>query len=86
MTIDTVVLHVYPQEHLTKIETNQASISLAVVVLIFSTVGIIALVVQILDRSETQCKYTESHTDNNKKTSQAKAEERNRSNAKQRHK
>lgn len=65
MTIDTVVLHVYPQEQLTQIETNQASISLAVVVLIFSTVGIIALVVQILDRSETQCKYPESHTDDN---------------------
>jgi hypothetical protein len=72
LNVDAVVLHVYPQEQLTQIETNQASINLAVVVLIFSTVGIIALVVQILDHSEVQCKYTESHADNNQKTAQAK--------------
>ena len=56
-TVDSVVLHVYPQEQLTQIETNQASINLSVVVLIFSTVGIIALVVQIWDHTETECKY-----------------------------
>lgn len=61
---DEVVIHVYPQEQLTQIETNRVSISLSVIVLAFSTVGIAALVVQILDRTENECKYTKDQTDN----------------------
>ncbi|MFB3888789.1 MAG: hypothetical protein ACE14S_04795 [Candidatus Bathyarchaeia archaeon] len=54
--VDTIVLHLYPQEQLAQqestrmsLQTNQASLKLSEVVLILSTVSIVALAVQIWD-------------------------------------
>ena len=57
--VNSVVLHVYPQEQLTQyeterisLETNQASLRLSEAVLVLSTVSILALSVQIWDHPE----------------------------------
>lgn len=63
MTMPDVVFHVYPKEQLTQIETNQisletnqASLQLSEAVLILSTVSIFALIVQILDHTQTNAR------------------------------
>ena len=61
---NNVVIHVYPKEQLTQIETNrvslennQASLELSKAVLILSTVAILALAFQIVDHTDSECKY-----------------------------
>jgi len=66
-----VVLHVYPKEQLTQIDTertsleaSQASLKLSEAVFILGSLSILAVVIQILDHSETNGKYTENATNN----------------------
>lgn len=49
MVIDDVVIHVYPKEQLTQIETNKASVILSFTVLILSIVGVITLFYYLWD-------------------------------------
>jgi hypothetical protein len=70
--VDSVVLHVYPQEQLAQIETNEvslatneASFNLSIVVFLFSIFTVIALIFQILDRPETNRKCPKDGSDKN---------------------
>jgi hypothetical protein len=84
-TTSDVVMHVYPPEQLTQIETNrislennQASLDLSRAVLILSTVGIVALAFQIVDRADNDCKYAQDQTDTKYKCPYVEDKRRNR--------
>jgi len=64
-----VVIHVYPAEQLTQIDTerasleaSQASLKLSEAVFILGSLSVLAIVIQILDHSEKDCKYTKEAT------------------------
>jgi hypothetical protein len=66
--IDEVVFHVNPREQLTQLETNRigleaniASLRLSEAVLILGTIAIVALCVQIVDRSDYECNYPKNN-------------------------
>lgn len=70
-TTNDIVIHVYPKEQLTQIETNrvslennQASLELSKAVLWLSTIGIVAIFVQIVDHTDNECKYSQDQTSN----------------------
>jgi hypothetical protein len=70
-TTDDIVIHVYPEQQLSEIEserisldTNQASLQLSWIILILSAFTVIALIVQIWDVSDNECNYNKDHLDN----------------------
>lgn len=76
-----VVIHVYPAEQLTQIDTeraslesSQASLKLSEAVFILGSISILAVIIQILDHSETDCKYTKKTTNTQDKQSEVKQE------------
>lgn len=84
-TTNDVVIHVYPQEQLTQIETNrislennQASLELSKAVVILSTIAIVAFVVQIVDRTDNQCKNPQDQANNKYRCPYIEDKRRNR--------
>lgn len=76
-----VVIHVYPAQQLTQIDTertsleaSQASLKLSEAVFILGSLSVLAVVIQILDRSETVCKYTREESNNQHEQSEVKQE------------
>ena len=72
ITSNDVVFHVYPVEYLTQIKTNQVSVTLSIVVLILSFFSVLALMVQILDHTDTECNYHKNQTNNSNADAQPK--------------
>jgi hypothetical protein len=66
-SIDDTKIHVYPPEQATQIEServalemNQASLKLSIAVFVLSILSAVTLFFQIVDRNETDCKYTQA--------------------------
>lgn len=74
--VTNVNLHVYPKEQLTALDTarlslqaSQASLRMSEAVFVLGTISVIALVVQVLDHSETDRKQTKETTNSQDKQS-----------------
>lgn len=79
------VIHVYPKEQLTQsensrvsLEGNQASLELTEAIFWLSTAAIVALLIQIVDRDDSKCNYTQAQTNEQNKCPYLEDKRKNR--------
>lgn len=75
MTDEDVVIHVYPKEQLTQIQTNIVMVILSVAVFALSFIGVLDLFFNLWDYEPQKCNYPKKKTENDKSSAQPKQKE-----------
>ena len=60
---DDIILHVYPQEQFTQLQTNKVSVIITLALFVFSAVGVATLFFDLWDSDKDVCKYKDKPND-----------------------
>ncbi|MDD5240049.1 MAG: hypothetical protein PHH61_06340 [Candidatus Nanoarchaeia archaeon] len=77
MTIDDIVIHVYPKEQLTQIQTNIVTVILSIAVFLLSFFGVLDLFLNFWNYESQKCNYPKNCSEESKPKTQPKQNQTN---------